>query len=250
MYKRQCDLVPGVGELSRDELAAACVTAENVVAGANTGGMDQAISLGAEDGRAMLLDCRDMSSRQVRWTLAAEGWELLVMDTRAPHRLVDGQYAERRSTCETAARTLGVRALRDVPVQGLHDALSRLDPLPQKRVRHIVTEIDRVASAADALEAGDAAGLGDLMSASHASMRDDYEISSDELDVAVETALAQGSPGARMTGGGFGGSAIALVSAGAAGTTAQAVVEAFAARGFAEPQFLVVTPSGPARRER
>lgn len=230
-------------------LAAACIDAENVVAGASTGGMDQTVSLRAEPGHALLLDCLDMSTTAVPWGLGAEGWQLMVMDTRAPHQLVDGQYAERRATCEAAARTLGVTSLREVSLNGLAAALDRLDPLSQKRVRHVVTDSARAEQAASLIADGDVRSLGAVMQDSHASARDDYEISCPELDLAVETAIAQGSPGARMTGGGFGGSAIALVREGSEEAMADAVAAAFETAGFAPPQFLVATPQGPARRD-
>ncbi|WP_454084104.1 galactokinase [Georgenia sp. Marseille-Q6866] len=207
-------------DAGRARLAAACVRAENEVAGAPTGGMDQSASLRAEEARALLLDCRDGSTRQVPFALEAAGLELLVIDTRAPHALVDGQYAERRDSCERAARHLGVTTLREV--EDLDAALAALtDPVVQRRVRHVVTEIERVARFAEELDAGPldtdrAAALGALMAGSHTSMRDDYEISCAELDLAVETATAAGAHGARMTGGGFGGSAIALLPAGQA----------------------------------
>lgn len=239
-------------DAGRARLAAACVRAENEVAGAPTGGMDQSASLRAQDGHALLLDCRDGSTRQVPFDLAGAGLELLVIDTRAPHALVDGQYAERRDSCERAAKQLGVTTLREV--DDLDAALTALtDPVVQRRVRHVVTEIERVAAFAGELGAGpldDArtATLGQLMAASHASMRDDYEISCAELDLAVATATAAGAHGARMTGGGFGGSAIALLPAGQAERVAGEVTAAFAAAGFAEPAFLLAPASAPAAR--
>ncbi|MBD8061503.1 galactokinase [Oceanitalea stevensii] len=239
-------------DAGRARLAAACVRAENEVAGAPTGGMDQSASLRAQEARALLLDCRDGSTRQVPFALEAAGLELLVIDTRAPHALVDGQYAERRDSCERAARQLGVTTLREV--EDLDAALAALDdPVVQRRVRHVVTEIGRVARFAEELDAGPldtgrAAALGALMAGSHASMRDDYEISCAELDLAVETATAAGAHGARMTGGGFGGSAIALLPAGQAERVAGAVSAAFAAAGFAAPAFLLAPASAPAAR--
>ncbi len=251
----ECAVATAVRDLSGTDLdvvsmAAACIDAENVVAGANTGGMDQTISLRAVAGHALLLDCRSMVPTQVPWGLGADGWELMVIDTRAPHQLVDGQYAERRSTTEAAARTLGVPALRDISLDHLDEALGRLDPLSQRRVRHVVTDTARAVEAADVITAGDVAALGALMVASHASARDDYQISCPELDLAVDTALDNGSPGARMTGGGFGGSAIALVREGAEAALADAIAAAFTDRGFGAPQFLVATPQGSARRDR
>ncbi len=235
--------------LARRELMAASIEAENVVAGANTGGMDQAVSLLARDGHAMLLDCADFSTRDVPWRIGELGWTLLVVDTRAPHALVDGQYAARRASTEQAARLLGVGALRAVEVADLDAALARLDDeVLRRRTRHVVTEIERVRVAAAALERADLDVLGSAMTASHASLRDDYEVSAPELDTVVEAALAAGAVGARMTGGGFGGSAIALVQDTAYEQVAEAVQAAFADRGFAAPQFLLATPSAPAGR--
>jgi galactokinase len=243
------DLVPEVGTLPLADLAAACVDAENVVAGADTGGLDQTCALRAEPGHAMLLDCRDFTVEHVPWRIGDAGWTVLVVDTRAPHALVDGAYAERRRSCEQAAAALGVPSLRQVAVDGLGPALRRLDdPVLVRRVRHVVTEIDRVRQAADALRAADADSLGALMTASHTSLRDDYEVSCPELDAVVEASLQAGAAGARMTGGGFGGSAIALVRHERLAEVGAAVTEAFATRGFARPHLLEATPSGPATR--
>lgn len=245
------DLVPGADQLTREELAADCVLAENVVAGARTGGLDQTIVLRGSAGHALLIDCRDFATETVPWAVTEAGWTLLVVDTRAPHALVDGQYAARRQSCEQAAQALGVAALRDLDPAGLDDALGRLgDPVLVRRVRHVVSEIERVRLAAAALRGGDVDELGRLMTASHRSLRDDYEVSSPELDLVVEVALAAGAAGARMTGGGFGGSAIALVRTEAVGDMADAVSEAFAARGWRTPQVLEGIPSGPATRLR
>jgi galactokinase len=244
------DLVAEVGELAPAELAAACVTAENIVAGASTGGLDQTIALRATAAHAMLLDCRDFTVDHVPWRVGDQGWRVLVVDTRAPHALVDGQYAERRRSCEEAAAALGVAALRDVAPADLPAALERLAPddVMVRRTRHVVTEIERVRQAASALRADDASRLGALMTASHTSLREDYEVSCAELDAVVETSLEAGAAGARMTGGGFGGSAIALVRHDEAPAIATAVTEVFAGRGWSAPQVLEAVPSGPAAR--
>ncbi|MCC2319049.1 galactokinase [Cellulomonas chengniuliangii] len=240
-------------DAGRTVLAAACVRAENEIAGAPTGGMDQSASLRARAEHALLLDCLDSSVRHVPFDLAADGLALLVVDTRAAHSLVDGQYAARRATCEAAARTLGVASLREVtPGDGLAAALARLTEASEdpdtavRRVRHVVSEIARVEALVELLDAGRAREAGPLLDASHASLRDDYEVSCVELDVAVESARAAGALGARMTGGGFGGSAIALVDVERVAQVEQAVAQAFAARGFAPPAFLVATAAGPA----
>jgi galactokinase len=248
--ERSADAAHDAGPLSRRELAEACVEAENEVAGANTGGMDQSISLCGRPGHAMLLDCADFSTEHVPWGIGADGWALLVIDTRTQHALVDGQYADRRRTCEESARALGLQSLRELSADELPAALDRLDETARRRVCHVVTENERVREATAVLRAGDVGELGRLFAASHASLRDDYEVSCDELDVAVEAATAAGSPGARMTGGGFGGSAIALVRADDAAAVAQAVADAFDERGWPAPAFLEASPAGPASRLR
>jgi galactokinase len=236
-------------DAGRDLLAQACIRAENEIAGANTGGMDQAASLRCREGHALLLDCRDGSIEHLPFDLPSAGLELLVIDTRAPHALVDGQYAQRRATCEAAAAALGVETLREIEPADLPDALASLgDEVSRARVRHVVTEIDRVRAFVDLLAPGKVREVGPLMDASHASLRDDYQVSCAELDVAVEAARAAGALGARMTGGGFGGSAIALIEAGQAHQVSTAVAQAFERAGHAEPAFLVATPSGPAGR--
>ncbi|HSO03038.1 MAG TPA: galactokinase, partial [Candidatus Limnocylindrales bacterium] len=232
------------GDAGRAQLAAICVRAENEVAGAPTGGMDQAASLRATAGHALLLDTLDHSVAQVPFGLAEAGLELLVIDTRAEHALVDGQYAARRAACHAAADRLGVNTLREVT--DLDAALAALpDPVEAMRVRHVVTEIARVEAFADLVRDDRVRDVGPLMDASHESLRVDYEVSCDELDVAVTAARAAGALGARMTGGGFGGSAIALIEADAATAVAQAVAEAFRDQGWREPGFLIAVP-GPA----
>ncbi|WP_406831960.1 galactokinase [Pedococcus sp. KACC 23699] len=234
----------------RVALAAVCVEAENTVAQAPTGGMDQSASLLAEQGHALLLDCRDFSTEQVPFDLDQHGLALLVVDTRAVHELVDGQYAERRDSCEQAARELGVNTLRDVDADGLDTALGQLSSdLLRKRTKHVVTEIARVEEAREALRGEDFDRLGALFLASHDSMRDDFEISVEELDTAVTSATEAGALGARMTGGGFGGSAIALVRRDDAATVQAAVEKAFADKGFRSPECFVVSAAGPAGRD-
>ena len=234
----------------RATLARWCQEAENVIAEAPTGGMDQAISMRAEPAHATLLDCRSGAALQVPFDLAAHGLALLVIDTRAEHALVDGQYAARRRACERAARILGVATLREISVDDLDDALGRLgDGELEARVRHVVTEIDRVEQCVDALRRDEFEAVGRLFVASHASLRDDYEVSCAELDVAVNTAMAHGALGARMTGGGFGGSAIALVRAEIVDAVTEAVDEAFVGRRWRDPGCFAVTAGGAARRD-
>ncbi len=234
----------------RSRLVRACMRAEAEVAGAPTGGMDQAVALFARAEAALLLDCRDWSMRQVPWAPAAAGLALLVVDTRASHALTDGGYGARRRDCEDAARRLGVELLRDV--DDPQAALAELadDERVHQRVRHVFTELDRVRRTVELLDAGDMDGIGPLLTASHLSLRDDYEVSCEELDVVVETALDTGALGARMTGGGFGGSAIALVRADAVEDVAAAVSDAYDGRGWPAPGLLTAPPSAGARRLR
>ncbi|MEU7931110.1 galactokinase [Micromonospora echinofusca] len=223
--------------------------AENDYVGAPTGIMDQSAVIRCRAGHALFLDCRDESVEQVPFDLDAAGLAVLVVDSRAPHRHADGEYAARRGSCERAAGLLGVAALRDVPVDGLADALARLDEdETRRRVRHVVTENQRVLDTVTLLRAGRVREIGPLLTASHASMRDDFEITVPEIDTAVEAALAAGALGARMTGGGFGGCVLALVDAERADAVAAAVTAAYAERGFAAPGHVTVLPGPGATR--
>lgn len=204
--------------------------------------MDQAASLRTVAGHALLLDCLDGSVRHIPFDLEHAGLELLVIDTRASHSLADGQYAARRADCERAAAQLGIATLREV--SDLTGALGRItDEVARRRVRHVVTEIDRVTRFVAAAEAGDWQLVGALMNESHDSLRDDYEVSCVELDVAVAAARSAGALGARMTGGGFGGSAIALVRADDAGSVTDAVLAAARAAGLSVPVVHLAVPS-------
>ncbi|XVX21588.1 galactokinase [Actinomycetota bacterium] len=255
------DELAGLGlagtEDGRRRLVQACVRAENDIAGAATGGMDQTASLLARPGHALLLDTRDWSTRHVPVDLEAAGLRLLITDTRASHTLSDGQYGSRRQECEESVRRLGVGSLREVDPDGLGEAERTVDdPMLARRVRHIVTEIARVEASVAALEAahgGPADGegfpvLARLMDESHASMRDDFEISCAELDVSVDVARAAGALGARMTGGGFGGSSIALVPEAAVEECIAQISGAFDDKGFDAPAFLVAAPAGAAEQ--
>jgi galactokinase len=221
--------------------------AENAFVGAPTGQMDQAASTLCEAGNALFFDCRTFDVEQVPLDLAAAGLELLVLDTRTPHALVDSEYAARRQSCEDAAALLDVPALRDVT--DLDAALARLDDeVMRRRVRHVVTENQRVLDAAERLRARDYLSLAPLLDASHASMRDDFEITVPTVDLAVRVATEAGAHGARMTGGGFGGCIIALVDSGRSDEVALAISEAFAASGYGPPAHFVGLPSTGARR--
>ncbi|MEQ4301080.1 galactokinase [Plantactinospora sp. B6F1] len=223
--------------------------AENDYAGVPCGIMDQSASLRCRPGHALFLDCRTLAVEQVPFDLDAAGLAILVIDSNAPHRHAGGEYAARRAACESAAAALGVPALRDVTVDRLDAALAQLDDeTVRRRVRHVVTENQRVLETVELLHAGRLAEIGPLLTASHASMRDDFEITVPEVDTAVETALTAGAYGARMTGGGFGGCVLALVDAAAAETVASTVAESYARRGFRAPSSFTVTPGGGAER--
>ena len=229
----------------RERLVSACMRAENDIVGAPTGGMDQAIAAFATPDHALLIDFATRDRRDVPWNPASAGMSLLVLDTRVQHSLSDGSYGDRRSESSAAAEALGVGSL----VGASRDAVEALDDdTLRRRARHVVTEDARVGAAVDALEAGDYTTVGTLFTASHVSMRDDYQISCDELDVVVETALAAGAVGARMTGGGFGGSAIALVPVDRLDLVEQAVASAFSDRGWDLPAVLEAPASGAADR--
>ncbi|MFI8566095.1 galactokinase [Rhodococcus sp. NPDC078407] len=234
-------------QVDRKVLIQASIRAENEIAGASTGGMDQNIAMSAQAGHALLLDCLDGSTRQIPLDLEASGTELLVIDTNAPHRLVDGQYGARRQALDTAYAELGVTTLRGLDVEQAVSGL--VDDTLVRRVRHVVSEIGRVEQAAALLDRG-AAGteLGELMTASHRSLRDDYEVSSPELDSAVDAALRAGAHGARMTGGGFGGSAIALVPSDLVQAVASEIGSSATRYDLPVPTFLTAEPSGSAHR--
>jgi galactokinase len=220
--------------------------AENAYVGMPCGVMDQSAAVLCQEGHALFLDTRSGDVSQVPFDVAAVGYAVLVVDTRSPHRLVDGEYAERRSSCEEAARRLGVPALRDA-------SLADLDALPsllRRRARHVVTENQRVLDTVARLRSGDLAAIGPLLTASHASLRDDFEVTVPRLDLAADAAVAAGALGARMTGGGFGGCVIALVPAGAATEVAAAVAMAFDTAGYGAPDSFVAVPSPGARRIR
>ena len=230
--------------LDRARLAQRC---ENEFVGAPTGLMDQAASILCTADHALFFDCRSYDADQVALDLPGAGLELLVLDTKTPHDLVDSEYAARRASCEEACRILGLAALRDV--DDLDAALGRLtDPVMRQRVRHVVTENDRVREAAEVLRAGEIRALAPLLDASHASMRDDFEITVPPVDLAVEAARSAGALGARMTGGGFGGCIIALVGTGEASRVAEQIGVAFDRAGYGPPEHFVARPSAGAGR--
>ncbi len=235
--------------LTRPELAELSQHAENDFVGVPCGVMDQTASACCIEGHALHLDCRDLSLRQVPFDLAAHGLQLLVVDTRVKHALADGAYAERRAGCEEGARLLGVTHLRDVAYEDLDVALSRLaDERVRRYVRHVVSDDHRVEQVIALLDTGDVRGIGPVLTEGHASLRDDLRISCPELDLVVSSANSAGALGARMTGGGFGGSAIVLVEAVDADAVTKAVEEAFAGAGFTVPRVFAAVPSRGARR--
>ncbi|GAA4159840.1 galactokinase [Gryllotalpicola daejeonensis] len=232
------------------QLVDVCHRAENDFVGAPTGILDQSASLLSQEGAALFLDCRDGSSSTVDLRLEESDLAILVIDTKVAHEHASGDYAARREACETAARELGVRALRDVTWPQLLAARDRLDGVVYRRARHIVTENQRVLDTVEVLRNEGPTGIGDLMFASHRSMRDDFEISTPELDLAVEIALNYGALGARMTGGGFGGSVIALTPVPMITHVQVAIDGAFAEHGYGGPEMFLVWPSQGARRDR
>ncbi|WP_418969139.1 galactokinase [Alloscardovia omnicolens] len=259
------DLGFGSTDEGRVTLVRMAMSAENDMAGAATGGLDQSASLRCQAGKALLLDCDPALSAvesvsQHDFDLSKRGLELLVLDTQAPHSLNDGQYEARRRMCEESAATLGVESLRvladrvnALPAaergEAVDSVIAQLDSAEaKKRVRHVLTEIGRVTEFVEAFQAGDIALSGKLFNASHDSLRDDYEVTVPQLDVAVDVARAEGAYGARMTGGGFGGSIIALVDEGQAEVIAQKIADEFESRRWNAPRALAVVASEPAQR--
>ncbi len=249
----ECAVITALNDLTgaglpAQDMVLATQRAENDFVGAPTGIMDQSASLRGSEGHAVFLDCRDQTARLVPFETQPAGLVLLVIDTKVSHSHSDGGYASRRASCELGAEVLGVKALRDVEVADLEEASGLLDEVTFRRVRHVVTENDRVLQTVELLGGPGPSAIGPLLDASHASMRDDFEISCPELDLAVDTARANGAIGARMTGGGFGGAAIALTPVDAEQNVRDAVVKAFAGAGFAAPEIFTVAPAAGAMR--
>ena len=236
--------------LDRRVLARVGQLAENRAVGAPTGIMDQSASLLGQADAAVFLDCRSLDAEVVPLGFDGAGLELLIIDTRVSHAHSTGGYASRRASCELGARMLGVTSLRDLAVDDLGRAADVLDDETFRRVRHVLTENQRVIDTVRNLRAEGPTAIGALLNASHLSMRDDFEISVPELDLAVETARGAGAIGARMTGGGFGGAAIALTPRALIPAVTAAVTAAFAARGFAAPDLFVVRAADGAGREQ
>ena len=245
----ECSVAAAVDELlglglDRTALAGLARRAENDFVGAPTGVMDQMASLLCTDAHVLFLDCRTLATDQVPFDPAETGLAVLGVDSRSPHQLTEGPYADRRRSCEQAARMLGVPALRDATEADL----DRLDGELLRRARHVVTENARVLATVAALRAGRVADIGPLLSASHASMRDDFEITVPRVDLIAATAEAAGALGARMTGGGFGGCVLALVPVERLEAVRSAIAAGYDRAGYGQPGFFPALPSAGARR--
>ncbi len=246
----ECSVAIAVNEAfalgrSSEELLRACVRAEQEFVGAPTGGLDQAIAMYAEPEHALLIDFTTGNREQVPFDPARHGLALLVIDTKVSHELTDGGYGSRRDDAWEAAKRLGLEHLASAVPDGLGDLPEHL----ARRAGHVVSEVARVDAFVEALRADDWDLIGPLMVASHVSLRDDYEVSCEELDLTVDVAREVGAIGARMTGGGFGGSAIALVPVERVDAVQAAITTAFVARGWGRPAFIVAEP-GPGARLR
>jgi galactokinase len=244
----ECSVATAVNHLfdmgfSLEDLARLTQKAENQYVGVPCGIMDQSVSLMATTGSALLLDCRDLSTRNIPFDVASSGLELLIIDTQAHHALTDGGYAERRASCESVAAKLGIKSMRELSMTQLDSAKESLTQVEYVRARHAVSEMQRVLDCVEALSNSDFVKVGELINQSHASLRDDYTVSCPELDTAVDAALAAGALGSRMVGGGFGGSAIALIEASKTEETIKAVEKAFADKKFKAPRFFTSLPS-------
>lgn len=234
---------------TKQELALIGQKAENQVVGAPTGIMDQTASMLAKSDCAVLIDCQSLTTELVELGLSQKELVVAVIDTRVAHRHSDGGYRVRREACERGAAIMSVNSLRDLTAEDLSKAEQKMDDLTFRRSRHVITENQRVLDAVNALRSGNLEQMGELMLQSHASMRDDFEISIPELDLAVETAMSSGAVGARMTGGGFGGAAIAIIHQTKLDELRNKSLEAFSNHGFIEPNVFSVAPSDGARRD-
>jgi galactokinase len=226
-----------------EELARLTQKAENQYVGVPCGIMDQSVSLMATQGFALLLDCRDLSTKNIPFDVASSGLELLIIDTQAHHALTDGGYAERRASCESVVAKLGITSLRELTMEQLEKSRGLLTETEFVRARHAVTEMQRVLDCVKALSDSNFELVGELLNQSHASLRDDYTVSCSELDTAVEASLTAGALGSRMVGGGFGGSAIALIQASKTTETIKAIEKAFSSKRFKAPRFFTSLPS-------
>ena len=248
----ECAVATAINELfnlglTLPELARAAQRAENIYVGMPCGIMDQSVSLMANEGNALLLDTRDLSIEQIPFNIAPLGLELLVIDTQVHHALVDGGYAERRASCEKAIADLGITSLRDISISEFVARKPELDEKTYLRAFHGVTEMKRVLDAVALLKAGDFVGFGEIVTAAHISLRDNYTVSCPELNLAVDTALKFGALGSRMIGGGFGGSAIALIKAKDSDLIKNEIKSGFMKARFKSPRFFSALPSAGAQ---
>lgn len=255
-----CATVLGLAELwgfeaSRVDLARLAQRAETEIAGTPCGLMDQLTSLCAREGRALAIDFQTLKLEPLELPLAAAGLALLIIDTRQPHALVEGAYRARRESCARAAELLGVASLRQATLGALAAAGARLGAEATRRARHVITENERVLAAVSLLRAAARDGhsellreLGPLLHASHASLRDDFEVSVPALDVASASAEKAGALGARLVGGGFGGSVLALVPSARVPAVSEAVNAAFLAQGWEAPRLLTAEAGAGAGR--
>ena len=248
----ECAVATAINELfnlglTLPELARAAQRAENIYVGMPCGIMDQSVSLMATEGNALLLDTRDLSIEQIPFNIAPLGLELLVIDTQVHHALVDGGYAERRASCEKAIADLDITSLRDISISEFVARKPELDEKTYLRAFHGVTEMKRVLDAVALLKAGDFVGFGEIVTAAHISLRDNYTVSCPELNLAVDTALKFGALGSRMIGGGFGGSAIALIKAKDSELIKSEIKNGFMKARFKSPRFFSALPSAGAQ---
>jgi galactokinase len=253
----------------RRSLAAIAKRAENEFVGAPTGIIDQSATLLCQAGHAMLLDCGTLSVTHVPFRPSAAGAATLIVDTRVTHALVSGEYSRRRAECEAATRELGVASLGSVTDMAVVGRLA--DPVLRRRARHVISDCARGGAIASALAASPAPAsspasgpapasrpapasaetyrfIGQLLTEGHSSLRDDFEVSWPEADIAVDAAIGAGAYGAKMIGGGFGGSVLALVPANRLPAVRAALTEAFTRRSWSPPEFLNAVPSAAARR--
>jgi len=248
----ECAVATAINELfnlglALPELSRAAQRAENVYVGMPCGIMDQSVSLMATEGNALLLDTRDLSTEQIPFDIAPLGLELLVIDTQVHHALVDGGYAERRASCEKAIADLNIKSLRDISIADFVSRRNKLDDKTYLRAFHGVTEMKRVLDAVTLLKTGDFVGVGEIVTAAHISLRDNYTVSCPELNLAVDTALKFGALGSRMIGGGFGGSAIALIKAKDSELIKSEIRSEFMKARFKSPRFFSALPSAGAK---
>lgn len=238
------------GAPSREELARLVQQSENTFVGAPTGLLDQTASLNCTADHVLFHDVRSGESEQIPFDPRSAGLEVLVIDTRAKHSHSESGYGDRRSGCEQAAEQLGLTSLRDLSTTELDIVLPKLPEELRPLVRHVITENQRVLDTVAVLREGKYADIGSYLTQSHISLRDDYRVSCTELDVAVDSALEAGALGARMTGGGFGGSAIALIPTAQREHVEQQVFEAFRRRGLTQPRLSTAVPSPGAGQDR